>query len=346
MLDLKQEQALRYTCVNDQGYIRKRCGRGFVYLEDQQKIINKQVLARIKSLVIPPAWKNVWINSDSCGHLQATGIDDKGRKQYIYHPQWNELREKNKITHIIAFGKALPRLRKAMKHDLRKNTWNKEKVTALALNIMENTLIRAGNDRYRKENNSYGLTTLRTRHVEINGQVIFFKFVGKKGKIHRIKLSDRSVAKRLRQVMEIPGQEVFQYLNEQNMPCCLDSGDLNEYLHLKTHYHFTSKDFRTWYANLIAFRFFSEEMDELACSTHGKRQLNACLDRVAEKLGNTRAVCKSSYVCNDILAVYESGHLSYYLKKLHMTPHKLLDDVRTEKLFLKFLKMIQNRDHE
>jgi len=346
MLELENEPVLHYTCTDTGGYTRKRRGSGFVYLKDRGEVItDEQVLARIKKLVIPPAWKNVWISSDSCGHLQATGVDDRGRKQYIYHPQWNELREKKKISHIIAFGKILPRLRTAIKQDLRKKTWNKEKVSALALNIMENTLIRAGNDRYRKQNNSYGLTTLRARHVEINGQVVFFKFIGKKGKMHRIKLSNRSVAKRLKQVMEIPGQEVFQYLDEQNMPCCLDSGDLNEYIHRKAQCKFTSKDFRTWHANFIAFQFFIEEINDPTCQAGEKQGLNACLDRVAKKLGNTRAVCRASYVCNDILAVYNAGRLPYYLKKLNITANKSLDEVQAEKRFLKFLNMIQNHHH-
>ncbi|GAA4779144.1 DNA topoisomerase IB [Olivibacter ginsenosidimutans] len=338
MLPLKDACPLRYTHADDSGYTRVKKGRGFAYVDDKKRFIrDKQTLDRIKSLVIPPAWTNVWITSYSNGHLQATGIDSKGRKQYLYHPLWNELREKNKIENILAFGKALPKLRKHIQRDLKKHKLGKEKVTALALNIMEDTLIRAGSIQYRKQNNSYGLTTLRTKHVQINGQVVFFKFVGKKGKEHQIKLSDRSLAKRLRQVMELPGQEVFQYYNEKGERCKLDSGDLNEYIHQHTKQHFTTKDFRTWYATFFAFSYLIQPQNNSESTIAYKQNLNKCLDFVAKKLGNTRAVCKASYVCGELMDTYQLNGLQPFVKKWKVKSVEALEKSQIEKLLLTFL---------
>lgn len=334
-------QQLRYGNDGKGGYTRIKKGRGYCYLDAEKKTItDKEVVSRIKGLVIPPAWKNVWINPDEKGHLQATGYDDRGRKQYLYHPVWNEMREKHKIDRIIAFGKALPSLRQAIVTDRRQRNLGKERVSAIALSVMEDTLMRAGNDRYRRENNSYGLTTLRSRHVNIEGQVVTFNFRGKKGIKHRIKLSDRSLAKRLRQVMEIPGQEIFQYYNDDHEICSLDSGHLNEYIQKHTGQHFTSKDFRTWYATLWAFKYLIE-LDQEACKAKSyKKDLNACLDFVASKLGNTRAVCRASYVCSDLIDAYlEDGLQSYRPKsqgvKTSLAVHEL------EPQLLKFLNRIK-----
>jgi len=342
MGQLKEACVLRYTSTSDEGYTRVKRGKGFSYLDSNRNLIkDQQEIDRIKHLVIPPAWTNIWITPYANGHLQATGIDDRGRKQYIYHSLWNELREKNKTENILAFGKALPVLRKQINQDLKKHKLSKEKVVALALEIMEDTLIRAGNDQYRKQNNSYGLTTLRAKHVQINGQMVFFKFIGKKGKEHKIKLSNRSLARRLKQVMEIPGQEVFQYYNEQGERCCLDSGDLNEYIRNSTKQDFTSKDFRTWYATFFAFTFLAglEEADETAKTC--KQNMNRCLDFVAKKLGNTRAVCRSSYVCGDLMEMYQKNELKPYFAKLTTKLSSSLEKPHMEKLLLKFLATVR-----
>lgn len=342
MGQLKEACALRYTNASDEGYTRVKRGKGFSYLDNNKNLIkNQQEIDRIKQLVIPPAWTNIWITLYENGHLQATGIDEKGRKQYIYHPLWNELREKNKTENILAFGKALPVLRKQISKDLKKHKLSKEKVVALALEIMEDTLMRAGNDQYRKKNNSYGLTTLRARHVQINGQVMFFKFIGKKGKEHKIKLSNRSLARRLKQVMEIPGQEVFQYYDEQGERCCMDSGDLNEYIRNSTKHDFTSKDFRTWYATFFAFTFLAGLVGADETTKSHKQNMNRCLDFVAKKLGNTRAVCRSSYVCVDLMEAYQKNELKPFFTepttKLNLSSEK----PQMEKRLLKFLASVR-----
>lgn len=333
---------LRYTSDQEPGYTRIRKGKGFSFLDKQGNIIkNKEERKRITSLVIPPAWENVWINPRNNGHLQATGIDAKGRKQYIYHPIWNELRERSKIERILAFGRALPSLRKCIRRDLRLRKLNKSKVTALALSIMEETVMRAGNDRYRKENNSYGLTTLRAKHITINGNLVFFKFIGKKGKEHQIKLSDRTLANRLKKVMEIPGQEVFQYYDAEGYRTHLDSGDLNQYIQENTKKDFTSKDFRTWYATLWAFKYLMELQDTTNDIKSLKRNMNQCLDFVANKLGNTRAVCRSSYVCGELMESYEQYGLKFLFDKLKIRQASPLEMLTAERLLLQFLKGIK-----
>ncbi|MFD2960646.1 MULTISPECIES: DNA topoisomerase IB [Olivibacter] len=337
MLKVSKQQ-LRYCNDSSDGYTRVKKGKGYCYLDINKKpIVDKELIKRIKSLVIPPAWKNVWISPYDNGHLQATGLDDKGRKQYLYHPLWNETREKHKINRILAFGKVLPSLREAITADCRQRNLGKDRVSAIALSIMENTLMRAGNDRYRRENNSYGLTTLRSRHVKIEGQIVTFNFTGKKGKKHNIKLSNRSLTKRLRQVMEIPGQEVFQYYNDDQEICSLDSGDLNEYIQRHTGQNFTSKDFRTWYATLWAFKYLLELSTEEQQVKSYKKNLNACLDFVAKKLGNTRAVCRASYVCNDLIDAYLAGSLQSYLRKTTSDEMKSLPIHEVEPLLITFL---------
>lgn len=336
---------LHYSNDSVNGYTRIKRGSGYCYLDTEKKTItDKKIVKRIKSLVIPPAWKQVWINPDMYGHLQATGLDEKGRKQYLYHPLWNETREKYKINRILAFGKVLPTLREAIITDCRQHNLGKDRVSAIALNIMENTLMRAGNDRYRKDNNSYGLTTLRNRHVKIEGQVVTFDFIGKRGKKQNIKLSNRTVVKRLRQVMEIPGQEVFQYYNEDREICSLDSGHLNEYIQKHTGKDFTSKDFRTWYATLWAFKYLLELKDEGGHAKFYKKNLNACLDFVAKKLGNTRAVCRASYVCSDLIEHYLKDGFQHHLGK-HVAKDKVFFNVHdAEPILLKFLRRVKRQE--
>lgn len=332
---------LRYTSDQEPGYTRVKRGKGFSFLDETGHTIkNKEEKNRILSLVIPPEWEGVWINPRHNGHLQATGTDTKGRKQYIYHPVWNNLREKSKIERIFVFGNALPLLRKYIRKDLRLRKLNKSKVTALALTIMEETLMRAGNDRYRRENNSYGLTTLRAKHITINGNLVFFKFIGKKGKKHQIRLSDRTLAKRLKEVMEIPGQEVFQYYDAEGNRVCLDSGDLNQYMQENTKKDFTSKDYRTWYATLLAFKYLMELQETANDIKALKRNMNQCLDFVAQKLGNTRAVCRSSYVCGELIESYQQHGLKFFFDKLKIRQASPLEMLTAERLLLRFLKRI------
>jgi DNA topoisomerase I len=340
-MDILEYSPLRFTSDQEAGYTRIRNGKGYRFLDKNGNAVKDETIKRrLKALVIPPAWKSVWISHYANGHLQATGIDEKGRKQYIYHTLWTQLREDNKFTRILEFGYKLPKLRKAIKSGLKKKKLDKAKVTAVALDIMEETLIRPGNSQYRKTYNSFGLTTLRNKHVKINGQLVFFKFVGKKGKEHQIKVSDRSLAKRLKAVMEIPGQELFQYYNEQNEICTLDSGDLNEYIKHHTADNFTSKDFRTWYGTLWAFKYLAA-LDAFQSKATCKRNINECLDFVAKKLGNTRTVCRQYYVCIDLLKAYEENTLQPYLAQMNRSKSKLNEDLKAEKFLIKFLKEIK-----
>src|SRR5690606_37535119 len=221
---------LYYTPDSEPGYKRVRRGRGFAYYFDESLVQEKTILNRIRSLVIAPAWKNVWICTNENGHLQVTGVDDKGRKQYLYHQEWSRLQQENKFSKIIEFGKTLPRIRKKILNDSRKNKITKNKVIALALEVMEETLIRAGNAYYRDQNKSYGLTTLTNKHVAIQGSNIHFKFRGKKGVLHEITLNDSRLAKKLKDVKEIPGQHLFQYLDKNGEVCSIGSADLNQYI--------------------------------------------------------------------------------------------------------------------
>jgi len=331
------QSKLRYIPDTIPGYTRVRKGKGFAYYFKQSLINDKEVIMHFKSLAIPPAWKNVWISPHKDGHLQATGTDDRGRKQYLYHPSWVTMQEENKFFRLIAFGKALPCIRKHIRQDLRKKKNTKEKVVALALDLMEETLIRAGNDVYREQNNSYGLTTLTNKHVRINGDELFFRFRGKKGILHKIKLSDRYLAKQLSQVKEIPGQQLFQYVDERGNSCKLDSGDLNEYIQRCTQQDFTSKDFRTWSGTVWAFRKLGS-LPPFDSEAQCKKNVLEMFDFVASKLGNTRSVCKKYYVADTLVSAYESKQALPYFKRAKYKSGKMTEAVKSEKQLLCLLQ--------
>jgi len=328
---------LRYVSGSEAGYTRVIKGKGYAYYRDGILVRDEKLIKRFNSLIIPPAWKNVWICSCDKGHLQATGIDIKGRKQYIYHPEWQKMRHQHKFARILEFGKALPCIRKRIKQDIRRKKYNKEKVVAIALELMEQTLIRAGNSFYRDQNKSFGLTTLTNKHVSINGSEIFFNFRGKKGVLHKIKVSDRSLAKRLKDVKEIRGQSLFQYLDEQGNARVLDSGDLNEYIQRCTNQDFTSKDFRTWSGTVWAFRKLCE-MEAFENKTQCKRNLLDMYDFVASKLGNTRSVCKKYYVSDTLVKAYEKNITEPYFKRALRKGGKLSEIEKAEKQLLNLLK--------
>ena len=327
---------LRYIPDQIEGYTRVAKGKGFAYYYKGERITDPSVLERLHSLIIPPAWQDVWICPKPNGHLQVTGKDVKGRKQYIYHPEWQKLRHENKFARIVEFGKALPCIRKRIQKDLRRKTMNREKVTAIALLLMEETLIRAGNGYYRDQNQSYGLTTLTNRHVKIDGSQIFFQFRGKKGVLHKIKVSNRSLAKRLKDVKEIPGQSLFQYLDEKGQVSELDSGDLNSYIQQCTRQEFTSKDFRTWYGTVWAFRKLCE-LQPFENVTQCRRNIIEMYDYVASKLGNTRTVCKKYYVSDSLVDAYERGLAVPYFKKAVRKGGKMTDMEKAERQLLQLL---------
>ncbi len=304
-----QAAGLRYSLDDVPGIRRRRVGRGWRYLDpDGTPIEDADELARIRAIVIPPAWRDVWINPNPRGHLQATGRDARGRKQYRYHAKWRTSRDETKFSRMSAFGRALPTLRERLSHDLRLPGLPREKTLATVVRLLDESLIRVGNEEYARENSSYGLTTLRDRHVDVDGATMHFTFRGKGGARREVDVRDRRVARIVRRLQDLPGQHLFQYLDAAGERQSIGSEDVNAYLRQITGEDFTAKDFRTWAATVLAARF----LRDLGAAADGAvRQANvlAAVDAVAARLGNTRAVCRSSYIHPSILAGYEDGSL-------------------------------------
>lgn len=330
---------LIYMSDTTPGIQRQRNKSLFRYFDTKgNELTDSDTLTRIKSMALPPAWENVWISPKTNSHLQATGIDTKNRKQYRYHPKWNAIRSQTKFFRMVAFGQALPLLRNRLNKDLAIKTLTREKVIAIALCVMEQTLIRVGNAAYEKEYGSYGLTTLKDRHVKLDGSEVRFSFKGKKGIYHDITLSDRRLSRLVKACRDIPGKELFQYVDAEGNRHPIDSGMVNDYLHETMGDDFSAKDFRTWAGTVNALRLLAElapcetEMDR-------KKNVNTILDEVSHKLGNTRTVCRKHYVHPQILEAYECQDLTPYIKqkaRFKQTDPHGLDG--TEKLLLKFLK--------
>jgi DNA topoisomerase-1 len=275
---------------------------------------DEQVLQRIRSLVIPPAWTRVWICPDPAGHLQATGYDARKRKQYRYHRRWREVREETKYTRLIAFGKALPKIRERVAKDLALPGLNRRKILATVARLLEVSLIRVGNEEYERENDSFGLTTMKNRHVDVNGSEICFHFRGKAGKRHRIDVRDRRLAQIVRKCQDLPGQELFQYLDETGRPQDVKSTDVNEYLKEITGADFTAKDFRTWAGTVLA-ALALQEFEKFDSKAQAKKNIVSAIETVAERLGNTPSICKKCYVHPHILDGYLDGSLTHALRK-------------------------------
>jgi DNA topoisomerase-1 len=304
-----REAGLRYVHDAGPGFRRRRCGKGFRYLgADGEPVRDPSVLQRIRSLAIPPAWTDVWICPCANGHIQATGRDDRGRKQYRYHSRWRAVRDETKYDRMIAFGQVLPRIRARIEEDLALPGLPRAKVLATVVRLMEITHIRVGNEEYARHNHSFGLTTLRNRHVDVNGQTIRFSFRGKSGVKHEARVTDRRVARIVQRCQDLPGQELFQYLDEEGNPRAIDSTDVNDYLREAAGQEFTAKDFRTWAGTVLAARALREyETFDSAAQT--KRNIVAAIDAVAKHLGNTRTVCRNCYVHPAVIAAYEDGSL-------------------------------------
>ena len=303
---------LRYLLKSDKGYYRKRKANGFSYIDENGYTVKeKETLDRIKKLVIPPAWEHVWISPFENGHLQVTGTDVKGRKQYRYHPQWNKIRNQSKFYRLRRFALALPAIRKQVDHDLNRKGLPYEKVVALVVKLIEMTNIRIGNDAYKKLYGSFGLTTLRNKHVKFDGSTVWFEFIGKKGVKHKIKLQSRKMANLVKKCKDIPGQELFQYYDDDGRHHTIGSADVNGYIKAITGEDFTAKDFRAWAGSLNALCAFID-IGEFTSDTDCKRKIVAVIDSVAEKLGNTRTVCKKYYVHPTVIATYEKGHIDKY----------------------------------
>jgi len=309
----KYAEAVNLVYVMDTmpGIQRKKKGKGFTYLYKNEKVTDAEILGRIKGLVIPPAWENVWISRLPNGHLQVTGIDARKRKQYKYHPLWDQMRNETKFHRMIEFGKTLPMLRERVKKDLRKMELTQDKVIATIVSLMEQTFIRIGNHNYEKEYGSYGLTTLKNRHIKINRDSIHFSFIGKKGDPHSVTLKSKRMARIVKQCMEIPGQELFQYVDSNGERHVIDSGQVNGYIKAIIGNDMTAKDFRTWAGSLIALQAF-KEAGEVESVSAAKKKVVEVLDYVSKRLGNTRSVCKKYYVHPVLISLYENNQLNKY----------------------------------
>ena len=304
-----RDAGLRYVSDEAPGITRRKSGRGFSYRDtDGNTIRDKKIIQRIKDLAIPPAYTELWICPHPKGHIQATGLDERGRKQYRYHPQWREVRDQAKYARTMAFGRALPLIRERTKSDLQKRGLPREKVLAAIVQLLEKTAIRIGNEKYVKTNKSYGLTTLRSRHVEVEGKTVHFDFKGKSNQEHHIDLQDAKLAKVVAQLQELPGQELFQYLDEDNHRQSISSSDVNDYLHEITGQPFSAKDFRTWTGTILA-ALALREFEKFDSETQAKKNIVAAIESVAERLGNTPAICRQCYVHPAILDSYLDGSM-------------------------------------
>ncbi|MFI5161835.1 MAG: DNA topoisomerase IB [Sphingobacteriales bacterium] len=307
---------LRYLSDSNPGYTRKASGKGFSFYDADGKLVkDKELIHRFNRLVIPPAYTNVWISPYENGHLQFTGTDAAGRKQYRYHPDWNKLRNQSKYHHMQLFAAYLPSIRKQVDKDMNRANLDLEKVVALIVRIMELTSIRVGNESYKKLYGSFGLTTLMNKHVNINGTAISFEFKGKKGVQHKIALHSRKLARLIKQCRDIPGRELFQYFDAEGKKHSVGSGDVNDYLKAITGEDFTAKDFRTWAGSVSALYAF-KEAGEFDTVTECKKKIVSVLDEVAINLGNTRTVCKKYYVHPTVIKSYEDGTIFKYIGKL------------------------------
>jgi DNA topoisomerase-1 len=298
---------LRYVSDTEPGIHRKRSGKRFRYVDvDRKPLRDKDILSRIKSLAIPPAWTQVWICPSAKGHLQAVGRDAKGRKQSRYHPRWREVRDETKYERMIVFGAALPSIRDRVEHDLGMPELPRPKVLATIVRLMETTLIRVGNEEYARQNKSYGLTTMRNKHVDITGSTVTFSFRGKSGVNHTVDITDRRLARIVQRCQDIPGYELFQYVDNDGTHHSVDSADVNEYLREITNQDFTAKDFRTWAGSVLACEML-REFAAFESETEAKRNVIQVIKQISARLGNTPSVCRKCYVHPVVVECYMNG---------------------------------------
>jgi len=320
------------------GINRRKKGSGFSYVFNEKPLRDKNEIHRIKKLAIPPAWTSVWICPFENGHIQATGLDMRQRKQYRYHALWNVIRSETKFHRLYEFGKALPQIRLKLEQDLEQKELTQDKVLATVISLMERTYIRIGNSSYEKLYGSYGLTTLKGKHVSIKGDKMQFSFKGKKGVQHNITLRNKRLAKTVEQCRDIPGKELFQYYDENGDRKIVESGMVNDYIKAAAGTDFSAKDFRTWAGSihaLEAFRF----LEDAETASDKKKNIISVLDLVSKKLGNTRTVCKKYYVHPGLIRLYEEDNLAKYLKELDSIeePDDIIGHTKIEKLLLKIL---------
>jgi DNA topoisomerase-1 len=334
---------LRYVSDTSSGYTRKKSGMGWSFYDAEGKLVkDKELITRFNKLVIPPAYTNVWISPYENGHLQFTGTDAAGRKQYRYHAGWNQIRNQSKYHRLQTFASYLPAIREQVDKDLARRNLDHEKVVALAVRLMELTGIRVGNESYKKLYGSFGLTTLQNRHIKIEGSTLKFEFKGKKGVMHKIALQSKKLVRLVKQCRDIPGKELFQYYNENGERCSIGSGDINDYLKNITGEEFTAKDFRTWSGSVSALYAF-KSAGEFTSVTECHKKIVGVIDEVAVSLGNTRSVCKKYYVHPSVIKSYEDGTIFKYVSKideesdikaaeLSIAEKALLNLLETEKL--------------
>jgi DNA topoisomerase I len=312
--DAAESVGLRYVTDARPGIRRTKRGKGFAYSRVDGTLLSEtDVLKRIKSLAIPPAWTDVWICPFRDGHIQATGRDAKARKQYRYHPRFREVRDSTKYEHVVAFADALPAIRRRVDNDMSLRGLPREKVLATIVHLLETTLIRVGNDEYAERNNSYGLTTLKNRHVAIAGSEVRFRFTGKSGKQWSLRVRDRRVAKIIKSCQELPGQELLQYVDEGGKSQDVTSTHVNDYLKEITQKDITAKDFRTWAGTVLAAMALSE-LESFDSAAQAKRNLRAAIETVAAKLGNTPTICRTCYVHPEVMNSYMDGNLVLEIK--------------------------------
>jgi DNA topoisomerase-1 len=330
---------LRYVSDAKPGITRKRWRKSFRYFDAEgAQVRESETLIRIKSLVIPPAWNDVWICPNPKGHLQATGRDARGRKQSRYHPRWREVRDETKYERLMAFGAVLPRIRERVGQDLARPALPREKVLAAIVRLMETTLIRVGNVEYAKENQSYGLTTMRGKHVRVDGSTIMLKFHGKSGVRHAVDITDRRLARIIQRCQDIPGYELFQYVDSDGQHHTIDSADVNDYLREVTGQHVTAKDFRTWAGTVLActrlydFNVFESE-------TEAKKNVVEIVKAVAARLGNTPSVCRKCYIHPAVIDTYMNGGFSKTLRE-HEAEESLKDLQPEETILMKLMERV------
>jgi DNA topoisomerase-1 len=335
-----EEAGLRYVSDAQPGYTRKRKGESFQYFDTEGKLIRDETrLLRIRRLAIPPAYTDVWICPSPNGHIQATGRDDRRRKQYRYHERWRAQRDENKYDRMLVFGDALPKIRRRVRADLKLPGLPRNKVLATVVQLLERTFIRVGNEEYARQNKSFGLTTMRNRHVEVKGSQLRFRFRGKSGKEHEVDFQDRRVAKIVRKLQDLPGQELFQYLNKDDEVRNVTSQDVNDYLREITGEEFTAKDFRTWAGTLLAAMALNAQ-ESFSTKEQARANIKDAISAVSKILGNTPAICRKCYVHPAVLEAYLGGELIEGLKRrTEETLAQKIDDLRSDEIaVLTFLR--------
>lgn len=342
--DVINDSHLVFVSPEKGGIYRKGKPGKFNYEDNRgNKVTDSAALERIQKLVLPPAWTDVWISPKKNGYLQAVGVDVAGRKQYRYHPEWVNRRSDHKYFRLLEFGKALPKARKKVEKDLRRKNLDERKVLAICVAVLQDTLIRIGTAAYEKSYNSYGLSTLKDKHVKHKNNGTFLCFVGKKGVKQEIRLTDRRLIKLVKRCKDIPGQDLFQFYTKDHQRKAVDSGMINQYIREITEDDFTAKDFRTWGGTLEAMRqlaICASENPEVSA----KKLVVTALDCVAAKLGNTRAVCKSAYVYPMLLEAFENGELQRYLKRIAIEEQDEKKALKNdEAMLIQFLKAVKQK---